>query len=189
MKVHALAYDLITDELCTRETSCHCDTCVTGEFCASWNRHINERPVNHKTHMYNSAMDEVLVQHKVQGNETEDSIAHKIFISEVSVDDYVACLYEDHWYIGKILDMDDEDVQVTFLERLETMFRWPSSPDVIWHNKLNVIHKLDHQEPSGKSKQFWKITQDDMKIIKENYAAHEMNSIKNIQTIFDTCSV
>jgi hypothetical protein len=47
--------------------------------------------------------------------------------------------------------MDDQDVQVTFLEKAKAMFRWSTSPDIIWCNKENVIYKLDSLEPSGKS--------------------------------------
>ena len=65
---------------------------------------------------------------------------HEIIVTEVSIYDSIACIYENQWYIGKILDMDDQDVQVTFLEKANAMFRWPTSPDIIWCNKENVIN-------------------------------------------------
>ena len=53
-----------------------------------------------------------------------DKDCHKILAVEVSVSDsFVTCCYEDQWYIGKCLDMDDEDVQVTFLKRTKVLFK------------------------------------------------------------------
>jgi hypothetical protein len=96
---------------------------------------------------------------------------HEIIVTEVSVDDFIACIYENQWYVGKILDMDDQDVQVTFLEKAKAKFRWPTSPDIIWCNKENVIYKLDSLEPSGKSERFWKINAEDIKYIEESFVA------------------
>jgi cell fate regulator YaaT (PSP1 superfamily) len=95
---------------------------------------------------------------------------HEIIVTEVSVDDFIACIYENQWYVGKILDMDDQDVQVTFLEKAKAKFR-PTSPDIIWCNKENVIYKLDSLEPSDKSERFWKINAEDIKYIEESFVA------------------
>ncbi|CAC5424573.1 unnamed protein product [Mytilus coruscus] len=174
MKFHAVAYDLQTGELCIRETSCYCDTCLKGEFCESWNRQTYEGNTNHNSHT-----EETVTQNELQeSNEIQNEDYHEIIIVEVSVDDFIASVYEGQWYIGKILDMDDEDVQVTFLERTIAMFRWPTSPDTIWCKKSDGFYKLDHLEPSGKSKRFWKISPEDRTRIENNFEAHEMNTNK-----------
>lgn len=38
MKLHTVAYDSVNAELCFRETSCYCETCLKGDLCDSWNR-------------------------------------------------------------------------------------------------------------------------------------------------------
>ena len=48
---------------------------------------------------------------------------HGIIVTEVSVNDFIVCIYENQWYVGKILDMDDQDVQVIFLEKAKAKFR------------------------------------------------------------------
>ena len=57
------------------------------------------------------------------------------------MEDYVACVYDNLWYIGRIVDMDDDDVHVTFLEKTKENYRWPYAPDIIWR-KTDVQYKL-----------------------------------------------
>lgn len=102
----------------------------------------------------------------------ENANTHEITVTGVSVDDFIAFIYENQWYVGKIPDMDDQDVQVTFLEKAKAMFRWPTSPDIIWCNKENIIYKMDILEPSGKSERFRKINAEDGKSIEESFVAH-----------------
>ena len=68
--------------------------------------------------------------------------------------------------------MDDQDVQVIFLEKAKAMLRWLTSSDIIWCNKENVIYKLDSLEPYGKSERVWKINAEDRKYIEESFLAH-----------------
>lgn len=171
MKLHAIAYDSKTFELCTRETSCYCDTCIKGEVCEQWTRHLYLNINAHEIEGMDT--DEVSPSESQEGY--KDDTSQNIIVLEISVEDYVVCVYDGKWYIGKILDIDEEDVQVTFMEKAKAMYKWPLTPDVIWCDKANVIYKIDNLEPSGKSERFWKLKADDRNQIQENFLAHRDN--------------
>ncbi|VDI36208.1 Hypothetical predicted protein [Mytilus galloprovincialis] len=97
MKFHAVAYDLQTAELCTRETSCYCGICLKGKFCESWSRQTYDGHSNDTSHT-----KETVNQNELQeSNEIQNEDFHEIIIVEVSVDDFIACVYEGQWYIGE----------------------------------------------------------------------------------------
>jgi hypothetical protein len=50
---------------------------------------------------------------------------------DISVDDVIACTYENQWYIGKVLGIDEFDAEVTFMEKVKNMYRWPTHPDIL----------------------------------------------------------
>jgi hypothetical protein len=46
----------------------------------------------------------------------------------------VACIYDDDWYVGSIVERSDKnnDVLVSFMQQSRGKFVWPSHPDRCW---------------------------------------------------------
>ena len=62
-------------------------------------------------------------------------------------DDWVAAVYDGRWYIGKVIESDEDDVHINFMTQssgshLEDMFKWPQRKDDIWVSKKEVLCRL-----------------------------------------------
>jgi hypothetical protein len=56
----------------------------------------------------------------------------------MTLGDYVIAIYENKWYVGKIVDTDLEGengfmYNVSFREKRKKMFQWPRNKDIIWY--------------------------------------------------------
>ena len=66
---------------------------------------------------------------------------------QLEVGDFVAAIYEEDLkqYIGKIVEIDDADVDVTFMEtststiNLRSMFKWPRNKDEVQVDKSHIL--------------------------------------------------
>lgn len=43
-------------------------------------------------------------------------------VEEYSKDDFVAAVYQSAWYIGKIIDQDETEVEIDFMERNKKLY-------------------------------------------------------------------
>lgn len=96
----------------------------------------------------------------------------------LTVDSWVAAIYNDNWYIGQILELDETDgeIHVNFLEssgKYGNNFKWPKNMDDLWITKKDIIHVLKNQpQKSGKSGRLFKLDDDDMAKIEEATHGH-----------------
>ena len=79
-------------------------------------------------------------------NEIETEItSHKQHNEEhFAIGDYVAATYLNKWYVGKTLDIDEEDcdAEITFMQRTENFFQWPKHADTLWVNISDILLKI-----------------------------------------------
>ena len=64
----------------------------------------------------------VAVEDAVNSDEQEPILNNvDLRLDDIVVDQYVAAMYDSNWFIGKVLDIDrdDEDVNISFMERLK----------------------------------------------------------------------
>ena len=63
---------------------------------------------------------------------------------DYQIGDFVVAKYNGNSYIGKIIDLEDREIQITFIPipRHEGHFRWPTSEDIIWVYLQNIIGKI-----------------------------------------------
>ena len=90
MSVHAVAA-ISPGKIMARETSCHCQRCFTdGKF-------NPESPCSWKIHLLKECPEEAGIV-PLTG-------------------DWVAAVYNDKWYVGKVLEVDlvEKDVQISFM--------------------------------------------------------------------------
>ncbi|WAR17258.1 hypothetical protein MAR_031852 [Mya arenaria] len=129
-------------------------------------------PIKAKKILQNLVAGNVLKKYKllqmfgkktVSSNQVNTTIlTHESVPDSVSIDtqekyhagDYVAASYLNRWYIGEIMNCDDEDntYEITFLEKRKKMFQWPTRPDEIWVNYDDILCKVSTPVASGKSK-------------------------------------
>ena len=66
---------------------------------------------------------------------------------QYDTDDWVAAMYDEKWYIGKVLHSDKDDVHIDFMkssENFPALFEWPSVSDKIWVSRDQRQGTLPH---------------------------------------------
>ena len=67
---------------------------------------------------------------------------------------YVACMYDGHWWLGNIieLDYDQDDVKVTFMHPCgpASTFRWPRREDICWVPTGHILAVIDLSTATGR---------------------------------------
>lgn len=77
---------------------------------------------------------------------------------------FVAAKYESEVYIGKIVQSDSEQYEITFMEsgsKIKDCLKWPSREDKIWIDKGAVICIVDEPKPTGKGRRLFKLSDND----------------------------
>ncbi|KAK6186926.1 hypothetical protein SNE40_006182 [Patella caerulea] len=147
MKLHAICNR--DNILYTRTTSCYCGPCLVmaDGMCEGWNAVALPNTKNLTVSASNLTIEEC----------TNSTIVP-------SENDYVIAIYENLWYVGRVLKVDhnDKDVHVTFMYTTQTKdedtkFRWPNPPDIIWVDFDDVVMIIDPPDPIGKSHRQFKI--------------------------------
>ena len=69
---------------------------------------------------------------------------------------YVACLYDQDWYIGNVLEVSFEfnDIYIKFMKKHENQFSWPKSDDTCWVPIEHIFFEvmtLNAQSKRGRS--------------------------------------
>jgi hypothetical protein len=96
-------------------------------------------------------------------------------VRNVAVNDWVAAIYNNDWFMGKVTEIDetDREVLVDFLEnsgKLENTFKWPVRKDEIWVSEEQIIHVLTAAPvPVGRRERSLKITEQEKEIIYDRF--------------------
>lgn len=91
---------------------------------------------------------------------------------------HVAAVYEEHWYIGKILEADDTDDSeecvsylISFMKSGDTKSRisfiWPSKEDVIWVFENAILCEFSEPSPLGRSGRLFSLKDADFSMVTE----------------------
>lgn len=156
MKIHAVV-GKGDSTVSVRNTSCYCDICLPGLVtCDTWRE------------------ESLTIQQKKSRPEPELRIQSELLEKNdtYTIDEYVAAVYLDNWYIGQIRDIDTDDntVEVSFLEKKKSLFQWPSRSDIIWVDNSSVLCKISPPKPSGKSKRMLVVNPIDIIKIEELFS-------------------
>ena len=108
MKLHAVK-GKGNSTVVVRETSCYCQGCLSDNNCETWREEKKRKAVG------------------LSQNTQEP-------LMKMSVNNYVAAVYEEKWYVGKILSIDNSDktVEISFMERKINLYQWPRRSDKLW---------------------------------------------------------
>ena len=117
MRLHAVM--ICNGHTSAAETSCYCPGRLVGSeesHCESWTIARRGKP-NHEQESQSMQTDRQESNHNMQ-NLTEAQFQ----IEDLNQGNFVAALYEQKWYIGKVrdTDLDDSTIHITFTKETKT---------------------------------------------------------------------
>ena len=129
MSVHAVAA-IAPGKVITRETSCHCQQCFTNGI-------------------FNPESPRLWKQHLLKECPEEAEVVPV-------VGDWVAAVYDDKWYVGKVLavDLAENDAHISFMHdstKQAGFIKWPTPADTIWMDFKSVLAVIEPPVPCGKN--------------------------------------
>jgi hypothetical protein len=200
MKIHAVVGQG-ESRIKVREVSCYCEECIAGGTCDAWNNDFTrpqgptktetsaERAQNEQngasqgqsknvtstvhTHEQNRANE--TEDDNSQGgvsNELEEICTNEIVEMKYAVGDHVAAVYEDNWFIGKIVGKDADEYEVKFMESKKLLFQWPRHKDIVWMKPGEILTRIDAPQTTGKSKRMYKLGENDRECVMNLYAVY-----------------
>ena len=85
--------------------------------------------------------------------------------------DYIACIYDDVWWIGLLIESDDKNIdkKIKFLQPHGPcqQFTWPNKDDYCWVPDNNIILKVS--PPSTTTGRLYSITEKDFEDIENRF--------------------
>lgn len=176
--------------IAVRDTSCFCNNCFeNGDFklgCTGWTKHIvndqadlqNREALNiaNQQESVNTQLDETTSKVSTMDDVPTQENTETTF-DQLVVNSYVAAVYNDNWYVGKVIDIDHDDdslpYQISFMEQGKckgrVTFKWPSKDDVIWIDKEAILCTINEPVPHGVRKMF-KLEDSDVSLINEKFS-------------------
>lgn len=76
---------------------------------------------------------------------------------------HVAARYLENCYIGKVMDIDENDgeVEILFMENKKDKFEWPKHEYILWIPAKDVFFVVAEPLPIGRSKRMCELQQQD----------------------------
>ena len=151
MSLHAVV-GVSVGKVRTRETSCYCADCF-GED--------GFRPDTHCLWKLHSITDECTSGQKVT----------------LKKDDWVAAVYEGKWYLGQVLEDDEDDCLVNFMEggkgraATQAKFKWPRQKDELWVAHQDILCVVEKPIPAGKSERLFTVSSPMLAQIEERFSS------------------
>lgn len=151
MKLHSAVGNL-AEKVLVRETSCYCSNCLHDEgFQAD----------------STCGWKAVTILNEVSGP-LDSQLA-------VSVNDWVAADYEGNWYIGQVLQIDEDDgeLEVSFMTRGKgNSFKWPAQKDVLWlESGHSILCVIEPPVPIGKTGRTFRVTDATVQLIEQRHGS------------------
>ena len=167
LKIHAVI-GISQEEILTRHTSCYCEDCLRGDFCRGW-LSVKLQCAQAKKKQRDAAQEiepEPEVTEKSKEN-TEEPEENADIFEACEEKKYVACRYQEDWYIGQIeeVDKEDKEIKVNFMEKTKNTYRWPNRADRLWVEAADILCFINEPTPTGKSRRNFNIAAEDMAII------------------------
>lgn len=147
LKIHSAKVNSY-GQFCTRDKLCYCEICNSGLICETWRIIETEKTKKHTLPRIVEVPDDT-----TSADSDEPTC---------SAGDFVAALYESKWYIGKVVQVDDDkDVEVSFMQQRRSLFQWPAHEDIIWVSEDKVLCKIACPVPHGKYGRMYQLNEDE----------------------------
>ena len=181
MKLHAVFP--VEQTLYTREVSCYCKTCLTGEPCEQWKAVLtpptelqNSSDRNRKKRRSDETEDENTDRIKVMRTSQSDPVQvdqsksekERTSICGPTIDSYALVKWDEALYPAKIIEVNEskQDVKVSFMEEASRkgghpLFKWPTKPDIQYVDFDQIIRRIEEPKASSKSRRQFKLDEND----------------------------
>lgn len=178
MKLHAVVGQG-NSKIFVRDTSCYCVGCLSGVRCDDWRAEHTRKPtptaaVTVHADIQNEievsvpiASESVIAGGDLEAPAPSASIGsieegqpelEPLIGTETSahIGEYVAAVYENEWYVGKIVKVDaiEGEVEIKFMETKNNAYQWPKREDRIWVSNANVLCTVNSPQKTNKPKLF-----------------------------------
>lgn len=171
--------------IATSTTSCYCSDCLEAKCHNTSKACLLKKSIQINMaceSVENETANETEPEHLDGGNvlTTEDNIVDEIGLGnrsltlELKVCNYVAACYDKDWFIGKILEIDEEDGEllITFLQPCKKtlpgtrpLYKWPTN---------EILCNVSEPSKHGRSGRSFEISQEDFKTATEIFALKMM---------------
>ena len=141
MKVHAV-FPHAPNKIWVKDTSCFDRCCYNGSFqlnsaCEGW-RLVNLKGNDVECTEYQSKIEDVVVP---------------------DVNDFVAAVYDRKVYVGRAIEVDDSDANISFYKHSgeitkNSAFREPDIKDEVWVDFANIICILPEPSETKRGRKF-----------------------------------
>ena len=185
MKVHA-AVGLGNNSVMVRDVSCFCFNCFEGvkfceeSCCDGWEKHnlLKKQKKKGETNR-DVPITPVASSSNKEGNAEVAKSFEEILTLTLEIGEYVAAIYIENTnvYIGKIVEVDEHDVFITFMEAFTTdltttlTFKWPKYEDSVRVAKGLVLSVLQAPEKVGKSGRSFRFNPDVLQAVIQTFDA------------------
>ena len=188
MEIHSVV-QVGQGEIAVRSTSCFCDRCFeNGKFtvlCSGWTQHSfnyasDSQTENDKQPQQCQTNANVLqTTTSTVCTATDESSMAQQNEDKVVVNDYVAAVYNDNWYVGKVISCEPEDddlpYQVSFMEhgkgKVCHTFRWPRQDDSIWRQRDDILCVIGEPIAHG-TRNMFRLNESDLSKIITKFEKH-----------------
>ncbi|CAG2254394.1 unnamed protein product [Mytilus edulis] len=108
------------------------------------------------------------VERHVEGGESLQAQPPIVFEQSYQKDTFVASVYDNVWYICKVLDFDnnDNEYQLAFMTKSNPVshtMKWPTRPEELWVTETDIVCQVKNPAPVGrKPVRMYKLLPDDV---------------------------
>ncbi|CAG2223343.1 unnamed protein product [Mytilus edulis] len=179
MELHAVV-PITRNVISIRNTSCFCLLCFSGgrfhPACDGWRsvslegkqkRNAPGTETNEIELQANDPQEEEVERH-VEGGESLLAQPPIVFEQSYQKDTFVASVYDNVWYICKVLDFDnnDNEYQLSFMTKSNPVshtMKWPTRPEELWVTETDIVCQVNNPAPVGrKPVRMYKLLPDDV---------------------------
>ncbi|WAR11754.1 hypothetical protein MAR_025934 [Mya arenaria] len=133
-----------------RDTTCVCSECFT-----------------YKGFVWTEASDGGNQQDGEQDKETITSENTEIGINvdDIRTGEFIAAMYDNEAYVGKVTDIDEGLFEVSFLEKgskVKDCLKWPKRHDEIWVEPSDILCRVEEPMSTGRGNRFFKLSSNDV---------------------------
>ena len=118
MKLHAVV-GLGHGKILIRDVSCYCNMCLEGKPCDTWTLTMT-RQKNMPSHQVCKS-----VVNGVSDSDNCNGTKQELASSDHEIGNFVAAVYDGKWYLGRIIDEDETEYEIDFIESKKGLFQWP----------------------------------------------------------------
>ena len=159
IKIHCVV-GLGNSKIKVKDVSCYCNTCLSGVTCESeWKDEITQSVVRNE--IVNNNDDRMNDQIYRTVETVDDNLDTEDVPSVFLEGDFVAAVYENRWYIGRVVELDNLECEISFMAKSKNLFKWPNSPDEVWIRIDAILCKISEPMATGRSRRMLRIQADE----------------------------